>query len=201
MRPVLPLLLQVYRILVRYTSCVQPLSCDEALLDVTGLGDAQDIAHRLREEIHRTTGCTASAGTWLRGLAGCACKGCNLVLQPCRRQAGPARHTLLLQLVGVVPKGNGVRGGDMRIRSGITRPVLPSLLPGIGPSILVARLATHKGKPNGQHCVSKAQVMDFLADLEVDQLPGGNAKLYQGAGYLNRQAPEAKQGDCIGSTA
>ena len=108
-RAVLPLLLQVYRILVRYTSCVQPLSCDEALLDVTGLGDAQDIAHRLREEIHRTTGCTASAGTWLRGLAGCACKGCTLVLQCCRKQAGPARFTLLLQLVGVTCAGNGAR--------------------------------------------------------------------------------------------
>ena len=27
---------QVYRILLKYTSCVQPISCDEAFLDVTG---------------------------------------------------------------------------------------------------------------------------------------------------------------------
>jgi nucleotidyltransferase/DNA polymerase involved in DNA repair len=27
---------RVYRILMRYTACVQPLSCDEAFLDVTG---------------------------------------------------------------------------------------------------------------------------------------------------------------------
>lgn len=30
--------MQVYRILLRRTVCVQPLSCDEALLDVTGKG-------------------------------------------------------------------------------------------------------------------------------------------------------------------
>ena len=54
----------MYRILVRYTSCVQPLSCDEALLDVTGLtgGDPEIMARAMRAEIERATGCTASAG-------------------------------------------------------------------------------------------------------------------------------------------
>ena len=32
-----PLPPQVYRILMAYSSCVQPISCDEAFLDVTGL--------------------------------------------------------------------------------------------------------------------------------------------------------------------
>jgi hypothetical protein len=53
---------QMYRILMRRTACVQPLSCDEALMDVTGLGDPEEIARELRSEIEAKTGCTASAG-------------------------------------------------------------------------------------------------------------------------------------------
>eukprot|EP00967_Tisochrysis_lutea_P098416 scaffold145316_cov20-Tisochrysis_lutea.AAC.3 len=52
---------QVYRILMKYTSCVQALSCDEAYLDVTGLGDPEELAAAIRAEIHATTQCTASA--------------------------------------------------------------------------------------------------------------------------------------------
>jgi nucleotidyltransferase/DNA polymerase involved in DNA repair len=71
---------QMYQIFVRYTDkievclcCVlrsaetlnsgvwQALSCDEALLDVTGL-DGEKTAACIRAEIERTTGCTASAG-------------------------------------------------------------------------------------------------------------------------------------------
>ncbi len=52
----------VYRILLRYSSCVQPLSCDEAYLDVTGLGDPEALAARIRAEVAAATGCTASAG-------------------------------------------------------------------------------------------------------------------------------------------
>ncbi|GAX76094.1 hypothetical protein CEUSTIGMA_g3537.t1 [Chlamydomonas eustigma] len=94
----------VYRILVRHTSCVQPLSCDEALLDVTGLGDAEEIARRIRHEIYQSSKCTASAG--------------------------------------------------------------------VGPNILVARLATRRGKPNGQFHVPRTRVMEFLSELPVEQLPG-----------------------------
>ena len=54
---------QVYRILVRYSSCVQPLSCDEALMDVTGLTeDPARMASDIRAEIASVTGCAASAG-------------------------------------------------------------------------------------------------------------------------------------------
>lgn len=54
--------MQVYKILLQVTAAVQPVSCDEAYLDVTGLGDPQKIAADIRAEIHRETGCTASAG-------------------------------------------------------------------------------------------------------------------------------------------
>ena len=53
---------QVYRILMRVTTAVQPLSCDEAYLDVTGIGDPDQIARDLRAEIARATGCPASCG-------------------------------------------------------------------------------------------------------------------------------------------
>jgi DNA repair protein REV1 len=72
------------------TSCVQPLSCDEAFLDVTGLGDPEAVARELRAHILSQTGCTASAG--------------------------------------------------------------------IGPNMLLARLATKKAKPNGQSLINAVQV-------------------------------------------
>ncbi|KAL4443032.1 hypothetical protein ABPG77_008523 [Micractinium sp. CCAP 211/92] len=53
---------KVYRTLLRRTSCVEALSCDEAYLDVTGLGDPEQLAAEIRAEIQSTTGCTASAG-------------------------------------------------------------------------------------------------------------------------------------------
>ncbi|KAK9805394.1 hypothetical protein WJX73_010812 [Symbiochloris irregularis] len=53
---------QVYRILMQNTSAVQPVSVDEAYLDVTGLGDPVGIAEAIRSAIQQETGCTASAG-------------------------------------------------------------------------------------------------------------------------------------------
>jgi DNA repair protein REV1 len=47
---------------MRNTSAVQPLSCDEAYLDVTGLGDPEEIAARVRSQIKAATGCPASVG-------------------------------------------------------------------------------------------------------------------------------------------
>jgi len=47
---------------MKYTACVQALSCDEAYLDVTGLGDPELLAAAIRAEIAATTQCNASAG-------------------------------------------------------------------------------------------------------------------------------------------
>jgi len=43
---------------------MQAVSCDEAFLDVTDseVEDPKLLASSIREEIHKTTGCTASAG-------------------------------------------------------------------------------------------------------------------------------------------
>ncbi|MCI0669086.1 MAG: DNA polymerase IV [Myxococcaceae bacterium] len=57
---------QVHAILERYTPLVEPLSLDEAFLDVTAsqglFGTAEQMARRIREEIRAATGLRASAG-------------------------------------------------------------------------------------------------------------------------------------------
>ena len=81
-----------------------PLSCDEAFLEVTGLGDPAQLAAAIRADVAAATGCTASAG--------------------------------------------------------------------VGPNQLVARIATERGKPNGQFCVGAEGAAAFLADLPAGKLPG-----------------------------
>lgn len=57
---------QVFEILEQFTPLVEPLSIDEAFLDVTGsillFGPAEQIAREVRQRILRTTGLTASVG-------------------------------------------------------------------------------------------------------------------------------------------
>jgi DNA polymerase-4 len=68
---VVPVRSEVYRresariraLMLEYTSRIEPLSLDEAYLDVTSHArPAAEIAAELRRRIHRTTGLTASAG-------------------------------------------------------------------------------------------------------------------------------------------
>lgn len=57
---------EIHAIFAEYTELIEPLSLDEAYLDVThnrqGIESATEIARRIREEIHARTGLTASAG-------------------------------------------------------------------------------------------------------------------------------------------
>jgi len=57
---------QVFAILERFSPFVEPVSIDEAFLDVTGsqalFGDGRRIAERIREAIRAETGLTASVG-------------------------------------------------------------------------------------------------------------------------------------------
>lgn len=57
---------QIHTIFQRYTSQIEPLSLDEAFLDVTenlqNIASATEVAMRIREDIFQTTGLTASAG-------------------------------------------------------------------------------------------------------------------------------------------
>jgi DNA polymerase-4 len=56
----------VFKIFYRFTPLVEPLSIDEAFLDVTGsvrlFGRAEDIAKAIKEAIHNDIGLTVSAG-------------------------------------------------------------------------------------------------------------------------------------------
>jgi len=57
---------QVFAVLEEFTPLVEPLSIDEAFLDVTGcerlFGPAEEIARRIKRRIRRRTGLTASVG-------------------------------------------------------------------------------------------------------------------------------------------
>ncbi|OZJ05683.1 hypothetical protein BZG36_01448 [Bifiguratus adelaidae] len=43
---------------------------------------------------------------------------------------------------------------------------------GIGPNILVARIATRMAKPNGHFYCKPSEVLDFMADEDIEHLPG-----------------------------
>ena len=57
---------QVMEVFRKYTDLVEPLSIDEAFLDITGsialLGQPQEIARSVKKEIREATGLTASVG-------------------------------------------------------------------------------------------------------------------------------------------
>ncbi|UFN51670.1 DNA polymerase IV (plasmid) [Roseomonas sp. OT10] len=57
---------EIREVFARYTPVIEPLSLDEAYLDVTenlqGIGSATEVAERIRAEIRARTGLTASAG-------------------------------------------------------------------------------------------------------------------------------------------
>lgn len=57
---------QIREIFHNYTEIVEPLSCDEAFLDVTqnkhGIASATHIAQKIKDDIYKTTSLTASAG-------------------------------------------------------------------------------------------------------------------------------------------
>lgn len=58
------------------------------------------------------------------------------------------------------------------IRSEVREKTRCNLSAGIGPNILLARLATRKAKPNGQYVVSLEDVAAFMAVQRIENLPG-----------------------------
>lgn len=94
-----------YETLFGYAEQLQPVSVDEALIEVnTGSNDPMDLAKEIRQVIREKTQCEVSIG--------------------------------------------------------------------IGPNILLARLATKKAKPAGQYFCKKDEAIEFLAPLDVSDLPG-----------------------------
>ncbi|MGQ9661800.1 MAG: DNA polymerase IV [Kiritimatiellia bacterium] len=81
---------QIFRILERFTPLVEPVSIDEAFLDVTGarrlFGTGAEIAVRIKEAIRNETSLTASIGVaqnkFLAKLASDLCKPDGLMVMP-----------------------------------------------------------------------------------------------------------------------
>ncbi|MEN8254079.1 MAG: DNA polymerase IV [Verrucomicrobiota bacterium] len=86
---------QIMRIFESYTPLVQPLSIDEAFLDVTGaqrlFGDGKTIAEKIRRDIQEQTGLTASVGIapnmFLAKIASDMNKPDGITLVPFEREA------------------------------------------------------------------------------------------------------------------
>lgn len=97
---------QVFKIFEQFTPLVEPLSIDEAFLDVTGArrlyGDGPAIARKIKEEIRRQTGLTASVGVapnkFLAKLASDLGKPDGLTIVPRARKA-------IMDLLAPLPVG------------------------------------------------------------------------------------------------
>jgi len=83
---------QIRAIFADYTDAIEPLSLDEAYLDVSGVESARDVAEAIRQRIKAETGLTASAGVsynkFIAKLASDQNKPDGLCVIPPRR--GPA---------------------------------------------------------------------------------------------------------------
>lgn len=179
---------------MRTTSAVQPLSCDEAYLDVTGLGDPEEIARRLRSQIAEATGCPASAGIGPNPLVARLVRrrrrrvgfGRLSGSQGVHRGRAPAPCRVRFDGVGCLAASRQPPGAlaalsarcavATRIREhSANRPGrakdLNSQSP--PPGRPARPQATKRAKPNGQFRVTAAQALDFMADMAADQLPGG----------------------------
>ncbi len=81
---------QVYRILLRHTRLVQPLSCDEAYLDASGMGDPEASASAIRAEIQQAScllqaRCFPLAAQALHARpTALSCRGCLLDMVTCQ---------------------------------------------------------------------------------------------------------------------
>ncbi len=101
------------------SSSVQPISCDEAFMDITGLGDPDQLVRQLRDRIVAATGINASAG--------------------------------------------------------------------IGPNMLLARLATKRAKPNGQFNINPSQVCQPPHAVSHCQMPSSGAS-YEWVSYTHESS-------------
>lgn len=110
----------LFRIFYRYTQRVQPLSCDEALLELPYSIDVTGVVNSIRNEIHQQTRCSAS------------------------------KFSMLFFVRRISDSFAGA---------------------GIGPSILLARLATMRAKPNGCIQFDLECGRRYLDTLELRSLP------------------------------
>ena len=100
---------KIFAIFARYTPLVEPLSLDEAFLDVTGseklFGTAESIAARIRAEVFAETGLTVSAGVASTKLVAKIASDINkpdgITIVPENREAEFLTHLPIKKLWGV----------------------------------------------------------------------------------------------------
>ena len=110
---------KVFSVFERYTPAIEPLSIDEAFLDITGslrlLGPAQIIAGQLKAEIFRETGLTASVGLaankFLAKLASDLHKPDGLTIVPPGQTQAILDPLPVGRIWGVGPKMNAMLAG------------------------------------------------------------------------------------------
>ncbi|MDD5558414.1 DNA polymerase IV [Candidatus Methylomirabilis sp.] len=106
---------QIFQIFARYTDLVEPLSLDEAFLDVTGslrlFGPAEIIGRRIQAEIRAGTGLGASVGIaankFVAKVASDLRKPNGFVIVPPGQEAGFLQGLPIERLWGVGPKTAG----------------------------------------------------------------------------------------------
>jgi nucleotidyltransferase/DNA polymerase involved in DNA repair len=104
---------QVMEVLRRFTDLVEPISIDEAFLDVTGsrriLGDGERIARALKDTVRRETSLTASVGVatskLVAKIASDLRKPDGLVVVPPGTEAAFLAPLPIRRLWGIGPKG------------------------------------------------------------------------------------------------
>lgn len=167
---------QVYRVLMQRTACVQPLSCDEAFLDVTGLGDPEAIASEV--EYFCVTSCI------LRRKNRCCPRSAadslanqmfmllprvghdNTILLGAISILGCAHRIHMAQGYGQLPET--LRLPFQQVRAEILAATGCTASAGIGPNMLLARLATKAAKPNGQLRIRTNEVLPLVLVLSCE---------------------------------
>ena len=194
---------EIRAVFAEYTPVIEPLSLDEAYLDVTenlrGIGSATEIAERIRAEIRARTGLTASAGVsynkFLAKLASDQRKPDGLFVITPRMGPGFVEDLPVGRFHGVGPKtaarmeGMGIHTGrDLRAQG-------------------LEFLQAHFGKAGAYyHAISRAEDerpvrADGDAEGEVQRFPPGDAQPELRAGGTGARGAGGKRAGAAARTA
>jgi DNA polymerase-4 len=142
-------------ILDDYTPLVEPLSIDEAFLDVGGserlLGDAATIAQAIRGRVRGELGLTASVGAaaikFVAKIASDLCKPDGFLLVPASETLAFLEPLPLERIFGVGPKtAEQLRGLGLRTLADVARHPIDALAARVGATHAVALQALARGE-------------------------------------------------------
>lgn len=105
------------------------------------------------------------------------------------REFSPSVDTYLdnayLDLIGTEHLYSDLKKSAAKLKSNIKRETGLSVTVGIGPTRIVARMASKSAKPDGLRLVGPDEVLSFLASFVVDKLPGVGHKTSEVLKRLN----------------